>query len=588
MAELPAADQAALLQAAADAGRQGDLATARRGYETVLHLAPENVAAGFGLGDVLVRLGLPDQAVPLLAATLRREPSHAAGRDGLATALRMLGRYQEAGVQHSKAIALAPDELRYRENYAETLLAVDAPKALLQAQRELETMLARQPDRIETMVALSALQIRRQQPQAALAVLDRAVQLAPQRFEVLRNRAAALSLAGRLDEALADSDRLVALYPDNCMALCQRGTTREHAGDYAAALADYTQALAAPHGRRLESLAETEFKRVLLLLSLGRLAEAWPLYRARMQVATSDPRGQAIAARLPAWDGIARSGGRLLVWGEQGVGDQILFGSMLPDLAKTGLDILFCCDPRLVPLFRRSLHGLRIEPLAIPVDPAAVAHLAGQADMQAGLGDLGVWLRPALPDRPPAHAYLRPDPPRVAALRQRYAAHGKKMIVGITWRSGNARLGTLKSSPLADWDPLLKRDDVLFVDMQYGDTAEERAQVKSRLGIDILHDDSIDAMQDLDGYAAQAAALDLLIGNSNSGIHIAAAVGTECWVLVPSGLGRLWYWHLGRDDSPWYPHVRLFRQPVGTAGDWHPAIAAAAAALERRLREETA
>src|SRR3546814_6256865 len=92
----------------------------------------------------------------------------------------------------------------------------------------------------------------------------------------------------------------------------------------------------------------------------------------------------------------------------------------------------------------------------------------------------------------------------------------------------------------------------------------------------------------LDGYAAQAAALDLLVGCSNSGIHIAAAAGTPCWVLVPSGLGRLWYWHLERDDSPWYPQVRLFRQPAGVANDWRGTIAAVAVAMRGRLQGSVA
>src|SRR3546814_19098040 len=118
----------------------------------------------------------------------------------------------------------------------------------------------------------------------------------------------------------------------------------------------------------------------------------------------------------------------------------------------------------------------------------------------------------------------------------------------------------------------------------YGDTTEELLHLKQQRGIDIRHDDTVDALNDLEGYAAQAAALDLLVGCSNSGIHIDAAAGTPCWVLVPSGLGRLWYWHLERDDSPWYPHVRLFRQPAGVANDWRGTIAAVAVAMRGRLQ----
>src|SRR3546814_1715452 len=104
--------------------------------------------------------------------------------------------------------------------------------------------------------------------------------------------------------------------------------------------------------------------------------------------------------------------------------------------------------------------------------------------------------------------------------------------------------------------------------MQYGDTTEERLHLKQQRGIDILHDDTVDALIDLDGYAAQGAALELLVGCSNSGIHIAASAGTPCWVLVPGGLARLWSGHLERDECPWYPHVRLLRPRAGVAIDW--------------------
>src|SRR3546814_15250656 len=102
------------------------------------------------------------------------------------------------------------------------------------------------------------------------------------------------------------------------------------------------------------------------MMSLGRLGEAWPQYRTRMNVRSSDPRGAAFSARLPPWDGVVRPGQRLLVWGEQGVGDQVLFGGMLPGLLASGADIVFGCDPRLVPLFARSIPGLRVEPVGMP------------------------------------------------------------------------------------------------------------------------------------------------------------------------------------------------------------------------------
>lgn len=567
---------------------RGDDAGAAQHYEAALGAMPRNMAAHLGLGRLLMRRRQPGEALPHLATAVKGLPSDAAARDLLGIALRLLARFPEALLQHRKAIALAPADLRYRENLAHTLAAIDTPKSNAAAIAELRAVLVLQPDRIEALTGLGDLYVRLQQPQEALEILEHARQLAPDQLEVLAYYAAALSQAGRIDEALSCCERLVALYPDNSIALSYRATTREHAGDYDGALDDYERALRATGGRKPEILADTDFKRVLLMMSLGRLGEAWPQYRTRMHVRSSDPRGAAFSARLPSWDGVVRAGQKLLVWGEQGVGDQVLFGGMLPDLLASGADVVFGCDPRLVPLFARSIPGLRIEPVGLPVDETQIGRLSSVADVQAGLGDIGAWLRADLQASPPPVAYLVPDPARVAALRAKYAAHGRRHVVGITWRSTNRRLGNLKSASLADWLPVLRRQDILFVDMQYGDTAEERQQLKQQHGIEILHDDTVDAMDDLDGYAAQAAALDLMVGCSNSGVHIAAAVGTCCWVLIPSGLGRLWYWHLGRDDSPWYPRVRLFRQPAGVANDWQSTIATVAGALRHHLQNDGA
>src|SRR3546814_4508391 len=136
---------------------------------------------------------------------------------------------------------------------------------------------------------------------------------------------------------------------------------------------------------------------------------------------------------------------RISDWSSDVCSADLLFGSLLPGLLESGADIVFGCDPRLVPLFARSIPGLRVEPVDVPVDAAQIDRLAAGADVQAGLGDIGAWLRADLQAAPPPVAYLKPDPARVAALRARYESHGRRHIVGITWRSINRRLGTLKS-----------------------------------------------------------------------------------------------------------------------------------------------
>lgn len=559
--------------------RKGDVEAAAAQYRLALGHDARNADALFGLAGLLVDGGQHEEAIRYLALAIQIRPQVAGFRDLTALALRHLGRYDDAILQHRKALTFAPDNPVYRENYATTLVKTTKPAAYREAAGEFEQILKEYPDRITALFGLGSVLIKAQDPDAAIVPLRRAQALAPDRAEVLINLSIALAYTGAIPEALALCDRSIQAVPDDCLVLTNRGFIREHAGLYEDALDDYVAAIAASRHNTAEAVADAQLKRALLLMSLGRLSEGWPLYTARKGMARSDPRGRILSGLLPVWDGVIRAGQRLLVWGEQGVGDQVIYAVMLPELVARGAALQFACDPRLVALFRRSFPMLDI----VPAIEGQLPELAKSADVQIGLGDLGAILRPTLADFPPPRAYLRPDPDLVAEFRDRYRSRGAKLVVGLSWRSKNQFYGRYKSIDLQDWLPLLQTRDVLFVDMQYGDTAAERQTIQDKFGITILHDESVDAMKNLDRYAAQAAALDLMISTSNTGLHMAAAGGVPCWGLLAAGVGRLWYWFLDRSDSLWYPELRLFRQHRGRGDNWAKTIGEVRDALVERV-----
>lgn len=175
---------------------------------------------------------------------------------------------------------------------------------------------------------------------------------------------------------------------------------------------------------------------------------------------------------------------------------------------------------------------------------------------------------------------LQADADASAAYRGRLERlAGGRPCIGLSWRSGNATYGAQKSLALADLGGVLRaRPDLFWVDLQYGDTAGERAAA----GVELWRDPAIDPLQDLDAAASQFAALDLVITTSNTAAHLAGALGVPTWLLLPApGFGLLWYWQLTRTDSPFYPAVRCFRQ--AQAGDWSGVLAALAAALAARF-----
>jgi len=241
-------------------------------------------------------------------------------------------------------------------------------------------------------------------------------------------------------------------------------------------------------------------------------------------------------------------------WGEQGLGDQIIGASMLGELTAFADHVVAEVEPRLVPLLQRSLPD---------VETVGVGEglYAGRADAHVAMGDIGRYLRPSWDAFPvPAPTYLKADPARLAALHTRLHSGGA-IVAGMSWRSHNIKRGRWKSAPLDELEPLLRLPGMRWIDLQYGETSEERASLPKGATLD--HVDDIDNTRDLDGLAALISACDLVVTISNTTAHLAGALGKPTWVLVPDGNVRMWYWFIGRDDSPWYPHVKLRRRLMG-------------------------
>lgn len=168
--------------------------------------------------------------------------------------------------------------------------------------------------------------------------------------------------------------------------------------------------------------------------------------------------------------------------------------------------------------------------------------------------------------------FLQADPAAASAQKQGlHARSGGRPCIGLSWRSRNARFGTAKSLGFDDLLPLLRRRDLFWVDLQYGDTAAEQAAA-AQAGVELWRDPAIDPLADLDAAAAQYAGLDLVITASNTTAHLAGALGLPTWLLLPApGHGLLWYWQTGRADNAFYPGIRCFRQAPGEAG-WTGAV----------------
>jgi hypothetical protein len=245
---------------------------------------------------------------------------------------------------------------------------------------------------------------------------------------------------------------------------------------------------------------------------------------------------------------------------------------VLPDLRGLVGSLTVEVEERLIPLFERSFPFAEF----IAYDHRRLH--PGPADAQIPIGGLGRFFRREA-FAPPADGYLRCDEARAAELRARL--DDGRLVVGLSWHSQNKKLAASKSVRLADLAAALGRPECRLVDLQYGDNDAERAAVASDLGIAVEKLPDVDNTDDLDGLAALIRACDLVVTVSNTTAHLAGAIGAETHVLVASGRGRMWCWLRDRNDSPFYPRVQLWRQPLGQ--DWSGPLSGAAAAVASRL-----
>ena len=320
-----------------------------------------------------------------------------------------------------------------------------------------------------------------------------------------------------------------------------------------------------------------------ILLLLGDFHEGWREYEWRLKC--DDINSEKRTFPQPSWDGTNLDDKTILIWAEQGIGDEIMFTSILPNLSQMTEKIIIECDQRLTPLFQRSFPQIQFFSRANPPHPRL---LDKNIDYQMPIGGLGQWFRTNEKSFLSGQdSYLHACPKKVLQMKRKYQqlADGK-LLVGISWKSTgiNQRRASLKSTVLKDWTSILSGKNCFFMSLQYGDVKAEINTFTNQTEIPIYQDKEIDSFQSLDDFAAQVAALDLVISIDNTTVHMAGALGEKVWTLLPYIPD--WRWMLEREDTPWYPSMRLFRQ--SETGDWSRVFAQVRSALEQYMEHSTA
>ena len=315
----------------------------------------------------------------------------------------------------------------------------------------------------------------------------------------------------------------------------------------------------------------------LALLLKGDFEQGWREYEWRLKCSAFEIHDRNFPQ--PYWRGSDINKKFMLIWGEQGVGDQIMFASLISRFQQQAQRVFVETQQRLVPLFKRSFPEVSFFSIQ---DPPNSRLLDKSIDYQSSIGSLAQWLLPDEESFPKSSSYLKACADKTGEVRDEYQklAMGK-LLIGISWKSVNKDIGKLKSPSLIEWKDLLSQKDCFFINLQYGDVREETDAFVDQTGISIYQDKGINSLESLDDFAAQVSALDLIISPSSTPVHMAGALGKPVWTLlhyVPD-----WRWQLDRSDTPWYPSMTLYRQP--SLGDWYSVFQQVQPDLERFIEQ---
>ena len=320
-------------------------------------------------------------------------------------------------------------------------------------------------------------------------------------------------------------------------------------------------------------------------LKQGRFSDGWSLYEHGLQVpAEGAQRWQRSlkkpfkTSEIPLWRGESLAGKRLLLMGEQGIGDSMMFASLIPKLQEEGAKIKLFPGDRLLKIYKRSLPEIDI----ISTDDLLKKRWRTEDfDLQSPLGSICQYRFKDMDDYGPKRHFLKSDSVHTNKLRQRY--YDGRPLIGISWQGGGkASRIPMKSLKLKQLIPILQNTNFRFVSLQYGDDGPHLARFQKDSGIEVLHDETIDPLRDMDGWLSQVAAMDAVISIANTTVHGAGGLGIPTLCLVSQQADWRWIDPSVFKGCYWYPSVDATYQV--SKSDWQPAIDEACGWLKQKTK----
>jgi len=497
----------------------GKLNEAVTAFQKAIGLMPDLADAHYARGNALRKLKRLDDAVAAYEQCIRFKPSHHDSHNNLANVLREQGKLDLAEVSYREALRIKPESPAILVNLGNVLTDL---WRLEEAEACYRQVIDRKPDHADALNSLGN----------------------------------ALNLAGRLEEAIACYREAIRLSPETAVFYLNMGNALRTQGKLDESLASYEQAL-----RLKPDFPAARFNRSLAWLLKGEFEHGWTEYEWRWE-----HRGDRPTFAQPAWDGSPLAGRTILLYSEQGLGDTIQFIRFAPLLRQSGGRVIVRCQR---PLIRLLSACAGIDELIAEDDP-----LPG-FDVHFPLMSLAMIFKTI----PADISYLRAEFDLVEQWRRELGSI-REFKIGIAWQ-GNPKysLDPLRSFRLAEFAPLARIPGVRLFSLQTGLGAEQLHELGDQLSVVDLRGSMGATPAAFVEDAAVMMNLDLVVCSDSAVAHVAGALGRPTWLALP--FAPDWRWLLGRDDSPWYPTIRIFTQE--SWGDWAGVFARIAGAIKDQL-----
>lgn len=537
----------------------------------------------------LVRMGDYDGAANRALQVLQADERNALAWHVLAICREKGGHLSHALTAYEAALALNPEN----PDIAHDLGRLAQRLGHLEiAEKLLLKFLTANPGHVEGVNNLACVYRDQKRYDDAINLLRDLIQIEPTEPTLWNTLGTVLSDQGQMSQSMTFFDEALRIDPAFAKARYNRANARQPLGDHAGALEDLDAALPGAEGPY--EAAMMTMAKALTLMGMGRLKEGFETYEIRLDPDLTE--AMHVLVDCPRWDPKTEdiAGKRLLVVGEQGIADEMVFGTVLPDIVEAvgpAGKVFIAVEPRLVDLYQRTFptavvgghRAVRIEGRLTRFVPF-IEEIAeqegpdgGKADHWVPMASLAAIYRQDISDFPDRDGYLVPDPAKVAHWKAELEKLGPGLKVGLHWKSSVLTgVRARYFSNFERWAPVLTAPGCVMVNLQCGDVSEDLAAAEAA-GAKIWTP-PINLKDDLDDLAALSNALDLVIGPGIAGTNMAAASGARTWLIhAPDD------WHLlATDRYPFYPRVRTFA--TGGFDGWPRAIAEVRAALDQVVK----